>query len=126
MRMRQSDHRRPHGKPSRIGALLDNDIVYSFLHSAHHDHGAVVTIVIVSPPCSPRSSRRRPVRSAPAQPHRTRITPPAWLEGAMRASCSQRRSGPRRVLGIPYGSRQSIAIGVMATMLAASSASRSD
>ena len=37
----------PIAKPSRVAAFLDNDIVYSFLHSRITITAAVVTVIIV-------------------------------------------------------------------------------
>src|SRR5882757_8439853 len=94
-------------KPSRVAAFLDNDIVYSFLHSRITITAAVVTAVIVL------AALLAPVLS-PQDPYDLRQlslidshNPPAWLEGGDVFSA------------ILYGSRQSIAIGVMATLLAA-------
>jgi peptide/nickel transport system permease protein len=107
-------------KPSRIGAFLDNDIVYSFLHSRITITAAVVTVVIVL------AALLAPVLS-PQDPYDLRQlslidshNPPAWLEGGdARFLLGSDDQGRDVFSAILYGSRQSIAIGVMATMLAA-------
>src|SRR4051812_50139127 len=68
-------------KPSRIGAFLDNDIVYSFLHSRITMTAAVVTFVIglaalLAPVISPQDPYDlRQLSLIDSQ------NPPAWLEG---------------------------------------------
>jgi peptide/nickel transport system permease protein len=107
-------------KPSRVAALLDNDIVYSFLHSRITITAAVVTVIIVL------AALLAPVLS-PQDPYDLRQlslidshNPPAWLEGGdVRFLLGSDDQGRDVFSAILYGSRQSIAIGVMATLLAA-------
>jgi len=107
-------------KPSRVAAFLDNDIVYSFLHSRITITAAVVTLIIVL------AALLAPVLS-PQDPYDLRQlslidshNPPAWLEGGdARFLLGSDDQGRDVFSAILYGSRQSIAIGVMATMLAA-------
>jgi peptide/nickel transport system permease protein len=107
-------------KPSRVAALLDNDIVYSFLHSRITITAAVVTVIIVL------AALLAPVLS-PQDPYDLRQlslidshNPPAWLEGGdARFLLGSDDQGRDVFSAILYGSRQSIAIGVMATLLAA-------
>jgi peptide/nickel transport system permease protein len=110
----------PNGKPSRFAAFLDNDIVYSFLHSRITITAAVVTLVIVL------AALLAPVLS-PQDPYDLRQlslidshNPPAWLDGGdIRFLLGSDDQGRDVFSAILYGSRQSIAIGVMATLLAA-------
>src|SRR5712671_6299995 len=110
----------PIEKRSRVAAFLDNDIVYSFLHSRITITAAVVTVVIVL------AAVLAPVLS-PQDPYDLRQlslidshNPPAWLEGGdARFLLGSDDQGRDVFSAILYGSRQSIAIGVMATMLAA-------
>jgi len=107
-------------KPSRVAAFLDNDIVYSFLHSRITITAAIVTAVIVL------AALLAPVLS-PQDPYDLRQlslidshNPPAWLEGGdARFLLGSDDQGRDVFSAILYGSRQSIAIGVMATLLAA-------
>src|SRR3981081_1733123 len=104
-------------QPSRTAAFLDNDIVYSFLHSRITITAAVVTIVIVL------AALLAPVLS-PQDPYDLRQlslidshNPPAWLEGGdARFLLGSDDQGRDVFSAILYGSRQSIAIGVMATL----------
>src|SRR5882672_8438334 len=107
-------------KPSRVAAFLDNDIVYSFLHSRITITAAIVTAVIVL------AALLAPVLS-PQDPYDLRQlslidshNPPAWLEGGdaryLLGSDDQGRDVFSTIL---YGSRQSISIGVMSTLFAA-------
>src|SRR3954463_4740030 len=102
-------------KPSRLGAFLDNDIVYSFLHSRITITAAVVTVIIVL------AALLAPVLS-PQDPYDLRQlslidshNPPAWLQGGdWRFPLGTDDQGRDVYSTILYGSRQSIAIGVMA------------
>ena len=107
-------------KPSRIGAFLDNDIVYSFLHSRITITAAVVTIIIVL------AALLAPVL-APQDPYDLRQLsiidshiPPVWQkDGDARFLLGSDDQGRDVFSTILYGSRQSISIGVMATVFAA-------
>src|SRR5205807_3777302 len=100
-------------------AFLDNDIVYSFLHSRITITAAVVTLIIVL------AALLAPVLS-PQDPYDLRQlslidshNPPAWLEGGdARFLLGSDDQGRDVFSAILYGSRQSIAIGVMATLFA--------
>ena len=107
-------------RPSRVGSFFDSDIVYSFLHSRITITAAVVTLIIVL------AAMLAPVISL-QDPYDLRQlslidshNPPAWLQGGdMRFLLGSDDQGRDVFSAILYGSRQSIAIGVMATLLAA-------
>jgi peptide/nickel transport system permease protein len=106
---------------SRLRALLDSDVAYSFLHSKITITAAIVTLVIVlAAVLAPWI--------APQDPYDLRVldvlnshNPPAWLSGGdPRFPLGTDDQGRDVFSTILYGSRQSIAIGVMATLFAAS------
>jgi len=105
--------------PSRLGAFFNSDVVYSFLHSRITIAAAIVTLVIVL------AAILAPL-VAPQNPYDLRELslldshdPPAWLTGGdARFLLGTDDQGRDVFSAILYGSRQSIAIGVMATLLA--------
>ena len=104
---------------SRLAAFVDSDIVYSFLHSKITIVAAVVVVVIVT------ASMLAPL-IAPHDPYDLRTlslldshNPPAWLTGGDARYLLGTDDQGRDVFStILYGSRQSIAIGAMATLFA--------
>jgi peptide/nickel transport system permease protein len=104
---------------ARLKAILGSDLVYSFLHSRVTIAAAIVTAVIVL------AAILAPL-IAPHDPYDLRElslldshNPPAWLEGGdMRFLLGTDDQGRDVFSTILYGSRQSIAIGVMATLFA--------
>ncbi len=109
-----------HKTPSRLRAMLDNDIVYSFLRSNVTIAAAVVTLIIVI------AALLAPV-IAPQDPYDLRQLsiidshiPPVWQkDGDTRFLLGSDDQGRDVFSTILYGSRQSISIGVMATVFAA-------
>ena len=107
-------------KPSRLGAMLDSDIVHSFLRSNVTIAAAVVTLLIVL------AALLAPVL-APQDPYDLRQLsiidshiPPVWQkDGDTRFLLGSDDQGRDVLSTILYGSRQSISIGVMATVFAA-------
>ena len=107
-------------RPSRLSAVMNSDVVYSFLHSRITVAAAVVTAIIVL------AAILAPV-IAPHDPYDLRElslldshNPPAWLNGGdMRFLLGTDDQGRDVFSTILYGSRQSIMIGVMATLFAA-------
>jgi peptide/nickel transport system permease protein len=104
---------------SRFAAVFDNDVVYSFLHSRVTIAAAIVTLVIVlaailAPwiaPYDPYDLRQLNLLDS--------HNPPAWLQGGdARFLLGTDDQGRDIFSTILYGSRQSIAIGVMATLFA--------
>ena len=108
-------------KPSRLRAMLDSDIVYSFLRSNVTIAAAIVTLIIVlAALLAPVDRAAGPLRPAPAQP--ARLAQSAGLAAAAataRFLLGTDDQGRDVFSTILYGSRQSIAIGVMATVFAA-------
>jgi peptide/nickel transport system permease protein len=106
-------------RPSRLKAILDSDVVYSFLHSRVTIVAAVVTVVIVlaallAPWIAPHDPYDLSQLSL-LDSH----NPPAWLEGGDKRFLLGTDDQGRDVFStILYGSRQSIAIGLMATLFA--------
>jgi len=106
-------------RPSRIAAIMNSDVVYSFLHSRITIAAAIVTLVIVL------AAILAPW-IATQDPYDLRVlslldshNPPAWLTGGdMRFPLGTDDQGRDVYSTILYGSRQSIAIGVMATLFA--------
>jgi len=106
-------------KPSRLSAILHSDLVYSFLHSRITIVAALVTLVIVL------AAAFAPW-IATQDPYDLRVldilnshNPPAWLKGGDPQFLLGTDDQGRDVFStILYGSRQSIAIGVMATLFA--------
>jgi peptide/nickel transport system permease protein len=106
-------------RPSRFSAIINSDVVYSFLHSRITIAAAIVTLVIVL------AAVLAPL-IAPHDPYDLRQlslldshNPPAWLSGGdMRFLLGTDDQGRDVFSTILYGSRQSIAIGVMATLFA--------
>ena len=107
-------------KPSRLRAMLDSDIVYSFLRSNVTIAAATVTVIIVV------AALLAPV-IAPQDPYDLRQLsiidshiPPVWQkDGDARFLLGSDDQGRDVFSTILYGSRQSISIGVMATVFAA-------
>ncbi len=106
-------------RPSRLAALLDSDIVYSFLASKVTIVAAIITLVIVlgallAPwiaPHDPYDLRQLSLLDS--------HNPPAWVTGGdLRFLLGTDDQGRDVFSTILYGSRQSIAIGVMATLFA--------
>jgi peptide/nickel transport system permease protein len=107
-------------RPSRLRAVLDSDVVYSFLHSRVTIVAAIVVLAIMlaaifAPfiaPQDPYDLRQLSILDS--------NNPPVWMTGGawpfMLGTDDQGRDVFSAIL---YGSRQSIAIGVMATVLAA-------
>ena len=103
----------------RIRAILGSDVVYSFLRSRVTIAAAAVTAIIVI------AAILAPL-IAPHDPYDLRQlslldshNPPAWLTGGdMRFLLGTDDQGRDVFSTILYGSRQSIAIGVMATLFA--------
>jgi peptide/nickel transport system permease protein len=107
-------------KPSRLAAIFDSDIVYSFLNSPITIAAAVITLIIVlaavlAPwvaPHDPYDLRQLSLLDS--------HNPPAWQTGGdLRFLLGTDDQGRDVFSTILYGSRQSIAIGVMATLFAA-------
>jgi peptide/nickel transport system permease protein len=106
-------------RPSRLKAIVDSDLVYSFLHSKVTIAAAIVTLVIVL------AAIFAPY-IAPKDPYDlTQISildsnnPPIWMEGGQSPYVLGTDDQGRDVFStILYGSRQSIAIGLMATLFA--------
>jgi peptide/nickel transport system permease protein len=106
-------------RPSRLKAMIDSDLVYSFLHSKVTIVAAIVTLVIVL------GAIFAPY-IAPKNPYDlTQISildsnnPPIWMEGGQAPYVLGTDDQGRDVFStILYGSRQSLAIGVMATVFA--------
>jgi peptide/nickel transport system permease protein len=107
-------------RPSRLVAIFDSDIVYSFLNSPITIGAAAVTLIIVlaavlAPwvaPHDPYDLRQLSLLDS--------HNPPAWLTGGdLRFLLGTDDQGRDVFSTILYGSRQSIAIGVMATLFAA-------
>ena len=107
-------------KPSWLRAIRDSDIVYSFLRSKVTIAAATVTIIIVL------AALLAPVL-APQDPYDLRQLsiidshiPPVWQkDGDARFLLGSDDQGRDVFSTILYGSRQSISIGVMATVFAA-------
>jgi peptide/nickel transport system permease protein len=106
-------------KPSRLAAIMNSDLVYSFLHSRITIAAAMVTLVIVlAAVFAPWIATQ--------DPYDLRVldilnshNPPAWLKGGDPQFLLGTDDQGRDVFStILYGSRQSIAIGVMATLFA--------
>ena len=106
-------------RPSRLRAIIDSDLVYSFLRSRVTIAAAVVTLVIVL------AALLAPW-IAPHDPYDLRQlslldshNPPAWLQGGdWRFLLGTDDQGRDVFSTILYGSRQSITIGLMATLFA--------
>jgi peptide/nickel transport system permease protein len=106
--------------PSRLRAFLNSDLVYSFLASRVTIAAAAVTLVILL------AALLAPV-IATQDPYDLRQlslldshNPPAWLQGGDRRFLLGTDDQGRDVFStILYGSRQSIAIGVMSMLFAA-------
>jgi peptide/nickel transport system permease protein len=106
-------------RPSRVRAIIDSDLVYSFLRSRVTIAAAVVTLVIVL------AALLAPW-IAPNDPYDLRQlslldshNPPAWLQGGdWRFLLGTDDQGRDVFSTILYGSRQSITIGLMATLFA--------
>src|SRR4051812_26848225 len=108
------------GKPSRVRAFFASDILYSFRRSPVTVAAAIVTFAIVA------AALLAPVLSAQNPYDLSQLsildshTPPAWQnEGDARFLLGTDDQGRDVFSTILYGSRQSIAIGVGATLFAA-------
>jgi peptide/nickel transport system permease protein len=109
----------PPPRPSRLSVLLGGDIVYSFTRSKITIVAAIIVLIIVL------AALLAPW-IAPQNPYDLRSldllnshNPPAWLEGGdARFPLGSDDQGRDVFSTILYGSRQSIAIGVMATLFA--------
>jgi peptide/nickel transport system permease protein len=106
-------------RPSRLSSIANSDLVYSLLHSRITIVAAIVTLVIVlAAVLAPWIATQ--------DPYDLRVlslldshNPPAWLSGGdMRFLLGTDDQGRDVFSTILYGSRQSIAIGVMATLFA--------
>jgi peptide/nickel transport system permease protein len=106
-------------RPSRLTAILNSDLVYSFRNSGITIAAAIVTLVIVfAAVLAPWIATQ--------DPYDLRVldilnshNPPAWLKGGDPQFLLGTDDQGRDVFStILYGSRQSIAIGVMATLFA--------
>jgi peptide/nickel transport system permease protein len=106
-------------RPSRLRAFIDSDLVYSFLRSRVTIAAAIVTLVIIlaallAPWIAPNDPYDLSQLSL-LDSH----NPPAWLPGGeWRFLLGTDDQGRDVFSTILYGSRQSIAIGVMATLFA--------
>ena len=106
-------------RPSRLSTIVSSDLVYSFLHSRITIVAALVTLAIVL------AALLAPW-IATQDPYDLRVlslldshNPPAWLQGGdWRFPLGTDDQGRDVYSTILYGSRQSIAIGVMATLFA--------
>src|SRR5689334_1473291 len=107
-------------KPSRLASFFDSDILFSFLSSKVTIAAAIVTaVIVIAAVLAPWI--------APHDPYDLRSlslldshNPPAWQTGGdMRYLLGTDDQGRDVFSTILYGSRQSIAIGVMATLFAA-------
>jgi peptide/nickel transport system permease protein len=106
-------------RPSRLRAIIESDLVYSFLRSKVTVTAAVVTLVIVlAAIVAPYIAPKNPYDL-------TQISildsnnPPIWMEGGQSPYFLGTDDQGRDVFStILYGSRQSIAIGLMATLFA--------
>jgi peptide/nickel transport system permease protein len=106
-------------RPSRWRAIIDSDLVYSFLRSKVTIAAAVVTLLIVlAAICAPYIAPKNPYDL-------TQISildsnnPPIWMQGGQAPYVLGTDDQGRDVFStILYGSRQSIAIGLMATVFA--------
>jgi peptide/nickel transport system permease protein len=104
---------------SRAAAFFDNDVVYSFIHSKITIGAAIVALLIIA------AAILAPL-IAPHDPYDLRTlsildshNPPAWLTGGDARYLLGTDDQGRDVFStILYGSRQSIAIGAMATLFA--------
>jgi peptide/nickel transport system permease protein len=106
--------------PSRLAAFLDSDVLYSFRHSRVTIAAAIVTFVIVL------AALLAPILATQDPYDLRQLTiidshiPPVWeKEGDARFLLGTDDQGRDVFSTILYGSRQSIAIGVMSTLFAA-------
>src|ERR1700752_536919 len=105
---------------ARLAALLNSDLVYSFLNSRVTIAAAVVTLVIMlAALLAPLIATQDPYdlrQLSLLDSH----NPPAWVQGGDRRFLLGTDDQGRDVFStILYGSRQSIAIGVMSMLFAA-------
>jgi peptide/nickel transport system permease protein len=106
-------------RPSRLKVIVDSDLFYSFLRSKVTIAAAIVTLVIVlGAVFAPYIAPKNPYDL-------TQISildsnnPPIWMEGGQSPYVLGTDDQGRDVFStILYGSRQSLAIGLMATVLA--------
>src|SRR5262245_51363429 len=108
------------GSPSRLGAFLDGDLVHSFLSSRVTIAAAAVTLIILlAALLAPLIATQDPYdlrQLSLLDSH----NPPAWVQGGDRRFLLGTDDQGRDVFStILYGSRQSIAIGVMSMLFAA-------
>jgi peptide/nickel transport system permease protein len=106
--------------PSRLAAFLDSDVLYSFRHSRVTIAAAIVTFAIVL------AALLAPILATQDPYDLRQLTiidshiPPVWeKEGDARFLLGTDDQGRDVFSTILYGSRQSIAIGVMSTLFAA-------
>jgi peptide/nickel transport system permease protein len=105
--------------PSRTSSFFDNDVVYSFVHSWITIAAAMVALIIIAAALlAPFIATQDPYdlrQLSLLDSH----NPPAWLEGGDARFLLGTDDQGRDVFStILYGSRQSIAIGAMATLFA--------
>jgi len=106
-------------RPSRVRAIIDSDLVYSFLRSRVTVAAALVTLgIVLAAILAPYIAPKNPYDL-------TQISildsnnPPIWMEGGGWPYILGTDDQGRDVFStILYGSRQSIAIGLMATLFA--------
>ena len=106
--------------PSRLRAIIDSDLVYSFLRSRVTIAAAVVTLVIVlaallAPWIAPHDPYDLRQLEPPQLAQSARLAARAATGAFLLGTDDQGRDVFSTIL---YGSRQSIAIGVMATLFA--------
>ena len=105
--------------PSRLKAILDSDLVYSFTRSRVTVAAALVTLTIVlAAVLAPWIAPNNPYDLSQLSLLDSH-NPPAWLEGGDTRFLLGTDDQGRDVFStILYGSRQSLAIGLMATLFA--------
>jgi peptide/nickel transport system permease protein len=106
-------------RPSRLRAIIDSDLVYSFLRSKVTIAAAVVTLVIaLGAIFAPYIAPKNPYDLTQVSILDSN-NPPMWMEGGASPYILGTDDQGRDVFStILYGSRQSLAIGVMATVFA--------
>jgi len=106
-------------RPSRLKAILDSDLVYSFTRSRVTVAAALVTLTIVlAAVLAPWIAPNNPYDLSQLSLLDSH-NPPAWLEGGDTRFLLGTDDQGRDVFStILYGSRQSLAIGLMATLFA--------
>ena len=106
-------------RPSRLRAIIDSDLVYSFLRSKVTIVAGVVTLVIaLGAIFAPYIAPKNPYDLTQVSILDSN-NPPIWMEGGASPYILGTDDQGRDVFStILYGSRQSLAIGVMATVFA--------